>query len=668
MQKKFFFVLIIAVFFVGYRSVQAIMMVPYFNINIVEQSVGGDGVFDFHYSTEFENGDFQIQTENGTGSYLTSVTGFSGTYVSLVETPIVGWKNTGVSCVSDEPLVKTYQIENGVTIKAYPYSSITCTFTNIKKADKPDPVIIIPGILGSAEKNGVWVIDPIFHTYDDLINTLVANGYEKDKDLFAFPYDWHKSNVVTEVQLRDKIAEVESICNCNKVDLVAHSMGGLVARYYIQSPLYMHDVDQLIFLGTPHLGAPKAYLPWEGAEMPSGIINQGIKTLLWWDAKKQGLSLFDYIHQSVISLAELLPVYDYLKIKNTNEVEQYPSGYPRNYFLENLNTNVSKLLDSGVKLTNIIGNIENSTIVSITVATSTKIGLWEDGYADALNYGEGDETVPINSSSYIDIDKYIIEADHTSLPSKAEGLVYEKLTGKSVQNDVHQQEINEALLIKIFSPADIQVIAPDGSIIGKNFSTGQEINQIPGAFYSGFQTEDEYITIPNPLPGNYTVKTVGTGSGSYTVATGLVSNDGSEEKEVIGTTKPGFVANVEVGVSDGGVLDVLPPDNQAITPDSVIADIELAYSNGWLNGKKTKEKLIKEIKAIVKVEKKIEKLETKVKGKNLEKRVIKLETKIDKVLAKALETELKLYNKGKILTDEGFNLIKNDIELLILIY
>lgn len=27
-------------------------------------------------------------------------------------------------------------------------------------------------------------------------------------------------------------------------------------------------------------------------------------------------------------------------------------------------------------------------------------------------------------------------------------------------------------------------------------------------------------------------------------------------------------------------------------------------------------------------------------------------------------TELKLYNKGKILTDEGFNLIKNNLELL----
>ena len=100
----------------------------------------------------------------------------------------------------------------------------------------------------------------------------------------------------------------------------------------------------------------------------------------------------------------------------------------------------------------------------------------------------------------------------------------------------------------------------------------------------------------------------------------------------------------------------------------VIADIELAYANGWLKDKQTKNKLIKGIKAMVRIEKKIAKLKMKVNGKNIEKKVERLEIKVDKVLAKALEIELKLYNKNKILTDEGFNLIKNDIELLMLVY
>ncbi|MEK9166314.1 MAG: hypothetical protein AAB846_01105, partial [Patescibacteria group bacterium] len=129
-----------------------------------------------------------------------------------------------------------------------------------------DPVIIIPGILGSSDKNGVWVLDPISHTYDNLVNTLAANGYTLGINLFVMPYDWRQSNVLTALQLRDQINGVQEVCRCEKVDLVAHSMGGLVARQYIQSDKYENDVDQLIFLGTPHLGAPKAYLMWEGGE------------------------------------------------------------------------------------------------------------------------------------------------------------------------------------------------------------------------------------------------------------------------------------------------------------------------------------------------------------------------------------------------------------------
>ena len=126
-----------------------------------------------------------------------------------------------------------------------------------------DPVIIIPGILGSWQKNDAWIIDPVFGIYNDLIDTLEANGYVEEQNLFTFPYEWRNSNVETAQLLAEKIDDVQEICSCDKVDLVAHSMGGLVARQYIQSDYYGDNVDQMIFLGTPHLGAPKAYLMWE---------------------------------------------------------------------------------------------------------------------------------------------------------------------------------------------------------------------------------------------------------------------------------------------------------------------------------------------------------------------------------------------------------------------
>src|SRR3989344_6520977 len=495
MRKKILFLFILFVLSVGH-SVQAKFVIPFFDITIVKQSIGGDATFNFDYNDSYPevygSQNFQIQTVNGIGSYSTSTVGGFGTEILLTENSLSGWQNTDISCESDSSGVTTYPIDGGILIHTYPYASTTCTFTNTKQAKNPDPVIIIPGILGSAEKNGVWLIDPIFHTYDDLIATLTANGYVEGQNLFSFPYDWRFSNVLTAAALKNKIAEVKNICQCAKVDLVAHSMGGLVARQYIQSPQYQSDVDQLIFLGTPHLGAPKVYLPWEGATMPHGFVNQSIKTLLWWEAKKLGLSLFDYIHQSVLSIKELLPIYDYLTLKDSGVVEKYPNGYPTNSFLENLSAGTNQFLNSGIEVSNIIGNTGSSTIASIMVASSTEPILWEHGEPEELNNGIGDETVPISSAGFIDADINTLLSDHNNLPFDARGLVYQKLTGKVAEHLVGDgPSLDAIMLIKILSPADIIVIAPNGERVGKDFVTGQEENEIAGGFYPGFGPNDE---------------------------------------------------------------------------------------------------------------------------------------------------------------------------------
>ena len=44
----------------------------------------------------------------------------------------------------------------------------------------------------------------------------------------------------------------------DRVDIVAHSFGGLVGRAYIADPVRATRVDQLITLGAPQLGAAKS--------------------------------------------------------------------------------------------------------------------------------------------------------------------------------------------------------------------------------------------------------------------------------------------------------------------------------------------------------------------------------------------------------------------------
>lgn len=126
----------------------------------------------------------------------------------------------------------------------------------IGKEQGVDPVILIPGIMGSYQVSGEWKIDPILRTYDNLTEAMLAAQYEYDETLFVFAYDWRQSNALTASLLKQKIDEIKQRTGKSKVDIIAHSMGGLVARYYIQSNEYENDVDQVIFLGTPQIGAP----------------------------------------------------------------------------------------------------------------------------------------------------------------------------------------------------------------------------------------------------------------------------------------------------------------------------------------------------------------------------------------------------------------------------
>lgn len=519
----------------------------------------------------------------------------------------------------------------------------------------PDPVIIIPGILGSEEHNGVWVIDPILHTYDDLIATLDANGYTPEQDLFAFPFNWRKSNVETALLLKQKIDEVKGICACDKVDLVAHSMGGLVARQYIQSAAYQGDVDQLIFLGTPHLGAPKAYLMWEGGEIGPLLepLDTATEIILGHEAAENGFPhLFDYIRTVPIdSVRELLPVHDY--IFDVNTLRTYPENYPRNSFLENLNANVSNLLNSGVEIHNIIGETQTQqTIIGVDATDPAPyLPKWLHGYPEdfyalfgdhGLVLGQGDRTVPFNSASYISENLQVTTSTHISIPDNSKSEIFKVLTGNDASTLIDNINLPniKLLVIKILSPADLLVVAPDGSKIGKDFN-GLEVNQIPNAFYTGFTTDTEFITILNPLDAEYKVFSQGTGSGSYTVEVDYVSEATTTGASFSGNTGPGITSELNLALQNATTTQLSV--ERIVTLESTLADLERIYTLGWISKKiyqSTKEKL----KAAFKTKK----------GK----------TVIDKAKLRDILRGLKKCG-SKELTQQGYLILKEDIEWLI---
>lgn len=446
-------------------------------------------------------------------------------------------------------------------------ASFTSEIPFVGVPEKPNPVIIVPGILGSSEHNGMLQLDPILHTYDDLIATLDVNGYSPDVDLFVFPYNWRRSNVETASLLKQKIDTVKSICSCEKVDLVAHSMGGLIARQYIQSSAYDGDVDQLIFIGTPHLGAPNAYLMWEGGYVGTNLSDRILNRILRQEAKKKGYSdLVEYAQlDPVSSVQQLLPVFDYLFDDST--LRSYPENYPTNTFIENLRDGLGALLSLDVSLYNFIGETGAATIAGINVIDSVAAPpKWVHGEPRPINpyvVSNGDGTVPIGSASVVTSNIITLATPHRILPDAAKGEVVKILKGSASPTLVDSiEEVNlRLLMIQMFSPADLLVIAPDGKKVGRG-EGGSEINEIPLAFYTGSGAESEYITIPNPLNGVYTIQSTGVSTGSYSVEAHYLSEATTTTAAYVGETMPGMATNLTLALDAGNLnaFELVGPD------------------------------------------------------------------------------------------------------------
>jgi pimeloyl-ACP methyl ester carboxylesterase len=444
--------------------------------------------------------------------------------------------------------------------------------------DKLDPVIIVPGILGSFLKDGEWVLDPILHTYDNLVDTFLANGYEKNKTLFTFPYDWRNSNAYTGDLLNQKIDEIKVICACTQVDVIAHSMGGLVTRSYAQSGLYDGDIDQIVFLGTPHKGAPLVYPMWEAGKSSNDTSDKITRLYLQYLAAKEGyLDLRRYIKERVFSLEQLLPIYSYIQ-NDLGILKIYPLEYPRNIFLENLDLSKERLGVFNIK--NFFSANLYSTINFIIVASTTE--EWEHGKPlnfdlseDWAKFGGGDGAVPIESS-YLGIGQGVTStASHRLLPNSEKANVFNFLNLKDPEIVVNTSLPVRWILSFVFSPVDVMLVSPDGKRIGTDPITGEVLNEIPGAFYSGSASDMEYFAVPDPQDGEYKVISKGTGSGGeYKISTTYIDDLKSASGDIIGTAVSGIVEDHKLILEKDSTdpiqteePDILPPVISIISPE-----------------------------------------------------------------------------------------------------
>jgi hypothetical protein len=144
---------------------------------------------------------------------------------------------------------------------------------------------------------GLWKIDGYTATSTSLLRDLYLRA---GQNYFEFPYDWRRDNRVSARRLQRATerwlrAWRSSSGNDNaKLVLIGHSMGGVVARYFLEVLQGWRDTRTLVTFGTPYRGSLNAV----------GFLANGY-------AKRVGPLNLDFSEtiRTFTSLYQLLPTY-----------------------------------------------------------------------------------------------------------------------------------------------------------------------------------------------------------------------------------------------------------------------------------------------------------------------------------------------------------------------
>lgn len=432
--------------------------------------------------------------------------------------------------------------------------------TQPPEADEPEPVIIIPGMLASQNKKvlyedqegGAWKFVFGGNVYKGLIKKLEQAGFVQGETLFIAHYDWRLPVSESAPQyLAPVIVQAKQASGSEKVDIIAHSMGGLLARSYIQGESYGDDVDQLITLGSPHQGAADAYVAWEGGKFPVGW-DSGTRARVFVTEralkKTRGLPTI----QRPLSFRTFFPgLKDVLPTETFTQKNGQPTGpetlIEKNTFLATLNTGINNLAAKLGSFHTIAGKIEK-TLEKVTLSTTRSpediaLQRWRDGAPNPdpplPDSSEGDNRVLI-SSAQISGNKLTIEnATHIGLLDKAQNQLLDILgvdpVAESFPSDPEPKSIFGILIL---SPLQAAITGPSGQILSPTQNdfgeTNAEYDDDPND-----PNDPQEITILNPPPGQYTIAYTGTGSGAYTTITCYADQDEDMCTSQEGTTQPG---------------------------------------------------------------------------------------------------------------------------------
>src|SRR5262249_15312298 len=292
-----------------------------------------------------------------------------------------------------------------------------------RKARGGPRVLILPGIMGSTIGRArpilddvIW-FDPLDIINGNLIDLALNGGPAKLKSLDAFPlvytflklrlridgydadyhhYDWRLSIDDLGAEFVKRLKGETT----GEVYLVAHSMGGLVARSAIAQNA--PKIKQLIMLGTPNHGS---FVPVQAIRAVYSVVKQVAALDTHHDAEELSSQVFT----TFPGLYQMLPTPDQFSSVDLYDAANWPQHgpQPKQPLLKKVRA-VQDSLASADERFFLIAGVEQETTVSLK--------LQDDEFVYDYSV-EGDATVPLTSAQLQGAKTYYVGESHGSLPN-----------------------------------------------------------------------------------------------------------------------------------------------------------------------------------------------------------------------------------------------------------
>ena len=441
--------------------------------------------------------------------------------------------------------------------------------------------------------------DNLFNYTEALIQEFQNQGYTEGTDLFLFPYDWRYgvSGVInlatgkTTVDfLKDKIEEIRAQTDSDKVDIIAHSTGGLLIKKYVMDHPTDNYIGKAVFVGVPNTGAPKAIkalIQGDSFGVPF-LANEEMKKISKNLPVSYDLSPSEQYFNTKGSYIKIIDNRPFSTASRDLDFEQADSFLINGHQLNNqalLNARNLHTADfdnydlrtAGVDLYAVDGCKTGTIGKVVEVRHYTLFDSENYSSRYQLEGTPGDGTVPLESATNLPIEGvnkyYALKASHGKMLSQ-DGIRQQivnivsssDLETKNITQDIVQCKL-KGKAISVFSPLDIDIIDQDGNHSG--LVAGGIQNDIPNASFE-IMGEHKFVYLPDDEGQTYTINVKGTGNGTFTLKDQDINDNQVTQTQIFSNISVTSSLTGQINIGDITTTLSLNNNDQPIQPSSVV--------------------------------------------------------------------------------------------------